>query len=712
MSNHLANETSPYLQQHRDNPVDWYPWGPEAFAAAKLLDRPILLSIGYSACHWCHVMAHESFENPGIAAVMNRLFVSIKVDREERPDIDAIYMAAVQAMNGSGGWPLTVFMTAEGEPFFGGTYFPPEDRRGMAGFPRVLESIADAYATKRGDLLSNSSKVITAIQSQGAPHRSSEPLGRNVLGLAFLGLAGQADEVEGGFGMQPKFPQPMTYEFLLRYWKMAGANQARDTVTLTLTKMAQGGINDQVGGGFHRYSTDAYWLVPHFEKMLYDNAQLATLYLHGWQATQEPLFARVVEGTLGYLLKEMRHPSGGFYSATDADSEGDEGKFFVWLEQEMDAVLGHDLSRVAKAYWGVTRDGNFEGRNILHVARPDAEALAAELGMSVEQMQGGVELARQKLYEERKKRVSPGLDDKVLTAWNALAMRAFAGCGAAMGRPEWVEAARKNADFILRELFVGGRLKRTWKASTPVGHGTEPGRAEGVAKQNAFLEDHACFVDALLTLYEATFEARWLGEAQRIADEMVRLFWSESDGAFFDTPGDHESLIFRPRDIFDNATPSGGSVAVTALLRLAVFTGNSSYEEKAVLSLRTVRDYMPQAAQGFAQWLCALDFHLARRQEVVIMGPQDDPATKALAETARRGYAPNMVLAGAEWPVPLSAKGGMAAPDRAASPQGGVESPLLAGKGLVNGRPAAYVCENYACQTPVTDPDALALQLR
>ena len=656
-------------------------------------------------------MAHESFEDPGIAAVMNRLFVSIKVDREERPDIDAIYMAAVQAMTGSGGWPLTVFLTPEGRPFFGGTYFPPEDRRGMAGFPRVLEAIAEAYATKRGEMLTNSSKVITAIQSQAEPHRSSEALDRDVLGLAFLGLSGQADEAEGGLGVQPKFPQPMTYEFLLRYWKMTGANQAKDIVTLTLAKMAQGGINDQVGGGFHRYSTDTYWLVPHFEKMLYDNALLATLYLHGWQATKEPLFARVVEDTLGYLLREMWHPAGGFYSATDADSEGDEGKFFVWLEQEVDAALGPELAHVAKAYWGVSRDGNFEGRNILHVARPDEEALAAELGIPVEQVRGGIGLARQKLYEERSKRVPPGLDDKVLTAWNALTMKAFAECGAAMGRPEWVEAARKSADFILRELFAGGRLKRTWKAATPAGQGKEPG-AQGAAKQNAFLEDHACLVDALLTLYEATFEARWLDEAKRIADEMVRLFWSESDGAFFDTPGDHESLIFRPRDIFDNATPSGGASAATALLRLAVFTGDSSYEKKAVSSLQTVRDYMPQAAQGFAQWLCALDFHLAKRQEVVIMGPQDDPATKALVETARRGYAPNRILAGAEAHVPSSAAGALPAPGRAASHQDGVKSPLLEGRGLVGGRPAAYVCENYACQMPVADPHALAAQLR
>jgi uncharacterized protein YyaL (SSP411 family) len=741
MPNRLADETSPYLRQHKDNPVDWYPWGPSAIASAKLQDKPILLSIGYSACHWCHVMAHESFEDPNVAALMNRLFVNVKVDREERPDIDAIYMAAVQAMTGSGGWPLTVFLTPEGRPFFGGTYFPPEDRRGMAGFPRILASVADAYRTRRNELLTNSSKVIGAIQAQAAPRRSSEPLDRDILGLGFLGLAGQFDENEGGLGLQPKFPQPMTYEFLLRYWKATGSNQAGDFVALTLEKMARGGIYDQLGGGFHRYSTDTYWLVPHFEKMLYDNALLALLYLHGWQASGpgKPEFRRIVEETLDYVLREMTHPSGGFYSATDADSEGEEGKFFVWLPQEIDAALGPGLGRVAKAYWGVTQEGNFEGKNILNVPRPEGE-VASELGITVDQLRTSVAEARTKLYEARGKRLPPGLDDKALTSWNALALKAFAECGAAMDRKDWVEAARKNADFLLRELVKDGRLQRTWKAATPphtagqsplqpaarsplpAGEGEGEGEAlpasaavgaaAGIAKQNAFLEDHAFLADALLTLYEATFEPRWLAEAKRTADEMVRLFWSENDGVFFDTPGDHENLIVRPRDIFDNATPCGGSAAASALFRLAVFTGDTAYERKAVSSLRAVRDYLPASPQGFANWLCALDFHLAKRQEVVVIGAPDDPATQALAATARRDYAPNRVIAGASGPVAPEASSLLIMSGRPAPAPDGQRSPLLEGRGLVNGKPAAYVCENYVCQMPVTDADALAAQLR
>ncbi len=689
MPNRLANETSPYLLQHKDNPVDWYPWGPSALAAAKLQDRPILLSIGYSACHWCHVMAHELFDDPSIAALMNQLFVNIKVDREERPDIDAVYMAAVQSMTGSGGWPLTVFLSAEGRPFFGGTYFPPEDRRGLAGFPKVLTSVAEAYRTRRSDLLSNSSKVIGAIMAQSAPRKSDGPLDKDVLGLAFLGLSGQFDEAEGGTGVQPKFPQPLALEFLLRYWKLAGAGLALDHVVLTLEKMARGGLHDQIGGGFHRYSTDTYWLVPHFEKMLYDNALLASAYLHGWQATGNVAFKSVVESTLGYILREMTHPAGGFYSATDADSEGVEGKFFVWLPQEIDAVLGPDLARVAKAYWGVDRDGNFEGDSILHLARTDEE-VAADLGMPVDALQAEVGRARELLYAARGKRVAPGLDDKVLMSWNALAMKALAECGAALGRRDWVDAASKNAGFLLGEMVVNGRLQRSWRAQA----------GQGRAKQNAFLEDHALLVDALLSLYEATFEPRWLAEAVRWADEMVRLFWSASDEAFFDTPHDHETLVIRPRDIFDNATPCGGSAAAVALLRLSVFTGVPEYERKGLSGLGSVAEFMSQSPQGFANWLCALDFHLARRQEVVIVGPPDDAATRSLAAAARDGYAPNRVFAGST-----------GAPLDATAPADGTESPLTRGRGLVNGKPAAYVCENYVCQLPVTDAVSLAAQL-
>jgi hypothetical protein len=487
----------------------------------------------------------------------------------------------------------------------------------------------------------------------------------------------------------------MTYEFLLRYWKATGSNQARDIVMLTLEKMARGGMYDQVAGGFHRYSTDNVWLVPHFEKMLYDNAQLATLYLHGWQVTGEPLFKRVTEETLGYVLREMTGPEGGFYSATDADSEGEEGRFFVWLDSELDAALGPEPGRVAKAYWGVTRDGNFEGRNILHVPRGDDE-VAGELGIPVKELARRMAEARAKLYEARNKRVPPGTDDKALTAWNALMLKALAECGAVMGRQDWVAAAKKNARFILGSLVKDGRLQRSWR--------------NGAAKQNAFLEDYACLVDALMSLYEADFDTGWLREAKRLADEMVRLFWNERDGVFYDTPSDHESLIVRPRDIFDNATPCGGSAAAYALLRLTVFTGDELYSAKAMLSLRSAQEFMGAAPQGLANWLCALDYALSRRQEVVVIGPPDDTRTQALASAARKGYAPHRVLA-------VSAEAVAAGPSvltvagRAAVPSGGFRSPLLQGRGLVDGKPAAYVCENYVCQLPVTEPDALAAQL-
>ncbi|MEX0761114.1 MAG: thioredoxin domain-containing protein [Dehalococcoidia bacterium] len=682
MPNRLANETSPYLLQHKDNPVDWYPWGSEAFERAKAEDKPVMLSIGYSACHWCHVMAHESFEDRAIANLMNELFVNIKVDREERPDVDAIYMAATQAMTGHGGWPMTVFMDPDGRPFYTGTYFPSEDRGGMPAFPRVLQAVAEAYQSRRGDLITSSSRVIGAIQAQSAPRQSEAPLTRDLFDQAYQALASEFDPTNGGFGMQPKFPQPMTYEFLLRHWHTSGSQQALDMVTLTLEKMARGGIYDQVGGGFHRYSVDTYWLVPHFEKMLYDNALLPVLYLHGWQATGNPLFRQVAGETLDYILREMTHSDGGFYSATDADSEGEEGRFFVWLPSEIDDVVGPETGRIARAYWGVTREGNFEGKNILNVPR-DADEVAADLGISVDQLMETVSAAKVALYDARAKRVPPGTDDKIITAWNAMTLKALAECGAAMGNTGWVEAARRNAGFLLENLVSDGRLLRTWKAS-PEG---------GQAKLKGYLEDYAFLVDGLVSLYEATFERRWLDEAIGLADRMVDLFWSDDDGVFFDTGTDHEQLVVRPRDVFDNASPCGGSAAAMALLRLSVFTANVDHQRRAVSSLGSVTDLMARAPSGFAWWLCALDFELASTEEVVIIGQPDDPATRALLEVARGGFAPHRVLAGAPAPVD------------------GDASPLLEGRGLLAGRPTAYVCENYACQAPVTEAAELAAQL-
>ena len=678
MPNRLAGETSPYLLQHKDNPVDWYPWGPDALAAAALQDKPILLSVGYSACHWCHVMERESFEDSQIAALMNQLFVNIKVDREERPDVDSVYMAAVQAMTGHGGWPMTVFLTPEGRPFYGGTYFPPEDRGGLPSFPRVLQSVAHAFSTRRGDILGNSSRVIGAIQAQSAPRRGEGPLDHELLDHASFVVISDADRRNGGFGLQPKFPQPMAHEFLLRYWKQTNSADGLGVVKTTLEKMARGGIFDQIGGGFHRYSTDSVWLAPHFEKMLYDNALLAVLYLHGWQATGEPLFRQVVEKTLDYVLREMTHPSGGFYSAQDADSEGEEGKFFVWLPQEIEHVLGADLGRVAMEYWGVTREGNWEGKNILNVSRPDDE-VAEILGLTTEELHEKLREAADRLYRERSKRVHPGLDDKVLTGWNGLMMKAFAECGAHFNRPDWIAAAEANAEFILKNLVDDGRLLRTWRDDS--------------AKIFGYLEDYAFLVDGLISLYEATFDRRWLDEARFFGDRIPELFRDDGDEALYDTGSDHDRLIVRPRDLFDNAVPCGNSGAAMALLRLGLHTGDSKYQEIAISGLRSVADFMQRVPNGFAWWLCALDFHLARVQEVVVMGAPDDPDTSRLLETARSGFFPNRIYAGA----------GVPSDDE--------RFPLLAGKDLIGGKATAYLCENYACLAPTTDPAEFARQL-
>ncbi len=688
--NRLAKETSPYLLQHQNNPVDWFPWGDEAFKLARETNRPIMLSVGYSACHWCHVMERESFENEEIATIMNRLFVNIKVDREERPDVDSIYMSAVQAMTGHGGWPMTVFMTPDGRPFFGGTYYPNEDRGGLPAFPRLLEAVSEAYndPARKDELLSTSSNIVTRIESMSAVRQSQEPITDDLVDNASIAFMREFDPKNGGMGLQPKFPQPMDYELLLRHWKRTGDEQSLFMVTETLKKMARGGIYDQIGGGFARYSVDTFWLVPHFEKMLYDNAQLVSLYLHAWQATGDPLFKKVVEETLSYVLKEMTHPEGGFFSAQDADSEGEEGKFYVWLPQDIDTVLGPELGRVANAFWGVTREGNFEGKNILNVPREPAE-VAAELGISEGELADQITDASSKLYEARSKRIWPGLDDKVLTSWNALMLKAFAESGAALGREDWIDAARKNAEFLLSKMHSGQRLLRTWK---DLGESGE----ESKAHLNGYLEDYSMLVDGLLTLYEATFEPRWFDAAKQLADEMIELFWSFDDAVFYDTGSDHEQLLVRPRDIFDNAIPSGGSTAATALLRLAIFTGDPAYHRTATASLRAVRDMMVNAPQATAQWINAVDIYNTTAQEVVIVGDLSNEATRALISVARVGYNPNRVLAGS---------GGIGMNGAV------IDSPLLEDRPQIDGKPTAFVCENYACQLPVTDPEALAGQL-
>ena len=684
MPNRLINETSPYLLQHANNPVDWYPWGEEALERARSEDKPILLSIGYSACHWCHVMERESFEDETIAGLMNENFVSIKVDREERPDLDQVYMQAVQMLTGSGGWPMTVFLTPEGKPFYGGTYFPPDDRQGMPGFPRLLTSIAEAYSTNRGEVDRVTQQLTTQMSQSNQLPQGTSILTVDILHQAYSSLATNFDYQNGGFGNAPKFPQPMTPEFLLRYYHHGYNPRALELVELTLEKMAYGGIYDQIGGGFHRYFTDPHWLVPHFEKMLYDNALLARLFLHTYLITGRALYRRVVEETLDYVLREMTDPSGGFYSAQDADSEGVEGKFFVWSPGEINAVMGDTDGEVFAGYYGVTAGGNFEGKSILNI-RQNPEEFAETKGLTADQLGDIINRGSKALLEVREQRIHPMRDDKVLASWNGLMLRSFAEAAAALGRPDYLAVAIKNAGFLVGSMKSDGRLLRTYR--------------DGQAKLLGYLEDYSFVIDGLLALYEATFDLRWLEEAVTLADSMIELFWDEGIGGFYDTGSDHETLVVRPRDVFDNAQPCGGSVASDVLLRLAVFTGKSDYSAKAAVPLRSLHQAMSQSPGGTGHWLSALDFYVSPPKEIAVIGPRDDPATQALLDTVFHRFLPNKVVMGVE--PPLSPTVG----------NSGSDIPLLAGRGMVGGLPSAYVCQNYACQLPVTDPAGLAEQL-
>ncbi|MBI4233825.1 MAG: thioredoxin domain-containing protein [Chloroflexi bacterium] len=681
MPNRLIHETSPYLRQHAENPVDWYPWGEEAMRRAKEEDKPILLSIGYSACHWCHVMAHESCENPEIARLMNERFISVKVDREERPDVDAVYMAAVQAMLGQGGWPLTVFLTPDGKPFFGGTYYPPEDRGQVPGFPRVLQAVAETYRTRRADLLASAEQLLQHIQHAAqTPRGGLEPLSQDIFGRAFGGMSSMFDATHGGIGAAPKFPQPMLYEFLLRYHLRSGDEQPLQMAQMTLERMARGGLYDQVGGGFHRYSTDTYWLVPHFEKMLGDNALLARLYLHAYQLTGEALYGRIAQETLDYVLREMTSPQGGFYSSQDADSDGEEGKSYVWTPKEIEEALGPGDGTLFCAFLGVTEEGNYQGRNILWVPKP-LPMVAHEQGVEPQALGESITRGRQRLLEVRSQRVPPGRDEKVLTAWNGLMLRTFAEAAAALGRQDYLAAAQGNAAFLLAHLRRDGRLLRSWK--------------DGVASHKGYLEDHAFLADGLLALYEATFHRRWLEDARSLADAMLDLFWDDGVAGFYDTGRDHETLVVRPREMLDNAMPCGSSVAADLLLRLALLTGASSYSARAAAALRNVQDVMVRFPSGAGHWLCALDFYLSTPKEIAIVGRGDDPARDALLSVVNEQFLPNRVVAGYDPREPDAAAG----------------IPLLEGKGMVDSKATAYVCQSYACQLPVTDPEALGRQL-
>jgi uncharacterized protein len=646
MANRLAHETSPYLLQHRDNPVDWYPWGAEALALARELDRPILLSVGYSACHWCHVMERESFENAETAAYMNEHFVNVKVDREERPDVDALYMEAVQAMSGHGGWPMTVFCDPDGVPFYGGTYFPPDEGRGMPSFRMVMEAVIDAFENRRVELRERAPETRARLGAIGAVEPAGDAPGRELLDSAVATLEQAADMERGGFGGAPKFPPASALELLL-------ARGVNEPVERTLDAMMAGGIYDQIGGGFARYSVDASWLVPHFEKMLYDNAQLARAYLHGWQALGHDRYRRVCEETLDWALREMLGPEGGFYSALDADSEGEEGRFYVWTPSELRTVLG-DRAEAIGAHYGVSEAGNFEGRNVLHLAG----------GASAPEPEGLAE-ARHALYEARSKREWPGLDDKRLASWNALMLAALGEAGAVLGRGDYLDAARACAEFVLRDLRdSGGRLLRTYK--------------DGEGRLNAYLEDHAFLLDALLTLYEATFEVRWFEAARELADTMIARFGDPERGGFYSTSEDHEQLIARRKEIGDHPIPSGNSAAALALLRLEALSGERSYGVRAEGVLRLFAKAAPRQPDAFAHLLRALDFQLAPTKEVALIGSD----LAELAAVVRSGYRPHLVIAGGH--------------------EGSEVPPLLASRAQVDGRATAYVCQNFACQSPVT----------
>jgi uncharacterized protein len=664
-TNHLINESSPYLLQHAHNPVDWYPWGEEAFAKARQDNKPVLLSIGYSACHWCHVMAHESFEDEDIAKLMNDLFVNIKVDREERPDLDQIYMNAVQMMTHHGGWPMTVFLTPDGVPFYGGTYFPPQDRYNMPGFPRVLISVAEAYRDRPEEIAETGTSLVNELRRLSEQGRAGGAVDKELLDSAYAGMVKNYDEVNGGFGGAPKFPPAMALEFLLRTHVRTGDADALDMVEHTCEKMARGGIYDQLGGGFHRYSVDAKWLVPHFEKMLYDNALLSRLYLHYFQLTQAPLARETAEGILDYVLREMTDPAGGFYSTQDADSEGHEGKFFVWDLDEIKSVLGEADSSAFVSYYNVTAGGNFEGKNILNITsgteKPSEES-------------------RRKLFEHREKRIKPDRDEKIITAWNGLMLASFAEAGVILGNANYTDTARRNADFVLSNLKRDGFLLRTYK--------------DGVAKFNAYLEDYAFFIEGLVTLYETCGEFRWLKEAIALTDRMIEEFWDREGGGFFFTGESHESLIVRSKDYFDNATPSGNSVAAAVLLRLAILTNNDRYREIGNAVLELVSDSTRRYPSGFGYALSAMDFLVSSPKEIALVG-KDQSDLKSLLKVVWGKYLPNKVVA----------------PGFVNDVEANAALPLLQNRSLINGRAAAYVCQNYTCQQPVSDLQDLAKQL-
>jgi len=680
--NRLINEQSPYLRQHAHNPVDWFPWGAEALEKARVENKPILLSIGYSACHWCHVMERESFENEAIAQVMNENFVSIKVDREERPDLDQIYMDAVQVLTGRGGWPLTMFLLSDGRPFYGGTYFPPVDRHGLPGFPRVLEAIANAYHKQANDVQQNVERLTAAMGAVATLASTGRELPPSTPLNAARELGKHYDSVHGGIGGAPKFPNTFVFSLFLRIYDADSDINFADMVRDTLTKMAKGGIYDQIGGGFHRYSVDERWLVPHFEKMLYDNALLARLYLDAGRALNEPEFLRIAREILEYVLREMSSPEGGFYSSQDADSEGEEGKFFLWTPAEATAAL-HDeeLTKIAARYFDISEEGNFEGRNILNRTIDPADA-AQLFGVPPDDLARAIETIKSRMFAVREQRIKPGRDEKVLAAWNAMMIAAFAEGYRALGDPRYLAAAERAIEFAMAKLWDGRALRRSYK--------------DGVARFNAYLEDYALMAGAMIDTYEASLDARYLDQARTLADVIVERFGDREKGGFYFTSDDHEELITRAKAAFDGSTPSGNSSAVMTLLRLHAYTGDERYATAAADTLSLFADLIEKQPFGFAHMLEAADLYFRGPTEIVLVGDRTSPQLREWIERAGLLYVPNRALFVAD---PNDAAGGNFIPEQAR------------GKPQINGQLTAYVCRERSCSAPMTTFEAVIAAL-
>jgi len=673
MPNRLTDETSPYLLQHAENPVDWYPWGSEAFQAAQEEDKPIFLSIGYAACHWCHVMAHESFEDANTAALMNEYFINVKVDREERPDVDSIYMDAVVTLTGQGGWPMSVFLTPEGKPFYGGTYFPPERRYNIPSFREILEHIHKEWQGNRERLVSLGENLTERISTKIDLPESADELNFQILDRAAENLFRSFDWEHGGWGGAPKFPQSSAIENLLRRHNRYQDKLALEMAELTLERMARGGIYDQAGGGFHRYSVDALWLTPHFEKMLYDNALLAQVYLHAWQETNNPLFWNIVEGILSFLLREMRHSDGGFYASLDADSEGEEGKFYLWTPAEIRNVIQDpDRAEMTLDIFGVTEEGNYEGVNILNLP-VKLEAVAERIGLPEGELLEQLSKIKQTLLEARSSRVRPATDDKILTSWNGLTLTALAEAARVSGRAEYLFAAQQLADFLLTRLYVDGKLMRSWR--------------EGKAQHSAYLEDHAALGEGLLALYQVDFNNRWFRASVKCAEEIMAHF-SDPEGGFFDTRDDHEQLISRPKSIQDTPIPSGNSMAVLLLLKLAALNGDDPYAETAITALRAVVTSAERIPSSFAAWLNALDFALGPQLQLALIGDRTDDKFQILLGVSDQPFLPRLVRAGGE--------------------QHEEGAPvLLSNREPLDDSPTAFLCQGFTCKLPTTDPEQL-----